>query len=124
MAGTVVITEETAGYLKKVKFVWTSGSGGDAGKADGQTVNAYTGEIIRLITKPDATDVPTNLYDIVIDDEDVFDTLMAAGVDRSSTATQQVLASSLGCCKGDKLYLHVTNAGEAKKGICIIYIRG
>jgi hypothetical protein len=123
MAGSVTITEETAGYLKKVKFDWTSGTGADAGKADGQTTKAYTGEIIRLITKPDGVAVPTNLYDIVIEDEDTFDTLMGAGADRSSTATEQKLASVLGCCKGDKLYLHVTNAGDTKKGICIIYIR-
>jgi len=122
--GTVTITEETFNTVKKVKFEWTSvNGGGDAGKASKTTSNAYTGEIIRLVTIPDAVDVPTDNYDIVINDEDSTDVLMGAGANRDTANTEQVLASSLGCVANDKLSLSVENAGNAKQGTTIIYIR-
>lgn len=119
MAGTVVITEETFGTVKKVKFEWTSDA---AGAANATTANVFSGEILRLVTIPDAVAAPTTLYDIVVND-DTADVLMGAGANRSATATEQVLASSLGIVANDVLTLAVTNAGAAKKGIVILYIR-
>lgn len=130
--GTVVITEEypsnygdQSSMIKKIAFAWTSeDGGGNAGKASKATTKYYAGEIIRLVTVPSgAPDVPTNLYDVAINDEDGNDVLMGAGADRSDTATQQVLASSLGCVANDKLSLSVSNAGNAKKGTVYLYIR-
>ena len=120
MAGTVTITEETIGTVKKIKFAWTSDA---AGAADGTTTKAYTGEAIRLVTVPSGTAAPTDLYDVVVNDEDNTDVLMGAGANRSNTSTQQVLASSLGCVANDRLALAVTNAGNAKSGTVYLYIR-
>ncbi len=121
MAGTVTITEETFGTVKKVKFAWTSDA---AGAADGTTAKVYSGEILRLITVPGAGGVaPTDLYDVAVNDEDAMDILMGAGANRSNVNTQQVLASSLGCVANDKLTLAVTNAGAAKNGTVYLYIR-
>jgi len=119
MAGTVVTTEETFGTIKKIKFAWTSSAGG---AADATTVAGFSGAIERLVTVPDGTDVPTDNYDVVVNDEDGNDVLMAAGQNRSSTVTQQVLASSLGVVANDKLTLGVTNAGNAKKGTVYLYL--
>lgn len=121
MAGTVTITEETIGSVKKVKFEWTSSA---AGAADGTTTKTYNGEIIRLVTVPGTVAAqPTDLYDVAVNDEDTTDILMGAGVNRSNVNTEQVLASSLGCVANDKLALAVTNAGNAKSGTVYLYIR-
>lgn len=121
MAGTITITEETYSTVKKIKFEWTSDA---AGAADGATIKAYSGEVIRLVTIPGGgANQPTDLYDAVMNDEDNTDVFMGAGANRSNASTQQVLASSLGCVANDKLSLSVTNAGNSKSGTVYLYIR-
>jgi len=58
VAGTVTITEEVYGTIKKIKFAWTSGTGDYGGEASGTTTNAYSGKILGLATDPDATAAP------------------------------------------------------------------
>jgi len=118
--GTVTVTEETNGHIKKIAFVWTSDADGKATKT---TLNSYSGEIIRLVTVPDETDAPDDNYDVVINDEDSTDILMGAGANRDTANTEQVLASSLGCVANDQLSLSITNAGNKKKGTVYLYIR-
>ena len=121
--GTVVLTEETFGTMKKITCAWTSENGGDnAGKAQKTTTYAYSGEVMRLVTDPGAT-APTDDYDVYVYDEDNTDILMAAGKDRDTANTEQVLASSLGCVANDKLTFSVENAGNAKQGTIYLYIR-
>ena len=121
MAGTVTTTEETHGTVRKITFAWTSSAGG---AADATTTYAYSGEVIRLVTVPGtAGNQPTNLYDVVVNDVDGNDVLMGAGANRSNAATEQVLASSLGCVANDKLTLGVTNAGDTKQGTVYLYVR-
>lgn len=122
-AGTVTITEETYGTIKKIKFDWTSGTDAEAGTASGQTTNVYSGKILGLATVPDGTAVPTASYDITVTDEDGMDVLMGGGADRSDTATEYVLSTSLGAVANDKLTINVAAAGSAKKGIAYLYIR-
>lgn len=123
--GTVVITEETFSYVKKIAFGWTSvDGGGNAGKAVKTTEESYSGQIVRLVTVPTgAPNVPSDNYDVAILDEDGVDVLMGAGVDRDETNTEQVLAASLGYVANDRLTLSVSNAGNAKKGTAYLYIR-
>lgn len=119
--GTVSISEERFGSLQKVMFEWTSTAGGAAGDT---TVNPYNGEVIRLVTIPDGTDTPTDLYDVEVTDEDGVDVLNGSGADQSNSETQQTAATlSLGVVANDKLTLSVTNAGNAKSGKVILYIR-
>ena len=70
-----------------------------------------------------AGDQPTNLYDVVLNDEDGTDVLMGAGADRSNATTQQVLATSLGIVANDKLTLSVSGGGDTKKGEVYLYLR-
>lgn len=122
--GTVVITEEIFGPVKKISFAWTAGTGVDEGLATKTTEKAYSGEIIRLVTVPGSDgDAPTDNYDVVINDEDTTDVLMGAGADRDTANTEQILASFLGCVANDKLSLSITNAGDTKKGTVYLYIR-
>ena len=121
-AGTVTITEETYGTIKKIKFSWTSGDGAEDGTASGQTTYAYSGKILGLATDP-GSPAPTALYDITVTDEDGMDVLMGGGADRSATATEYVLSSSLGAVANDKLTINVSAAGTNTKGIAYLYIR-
>lgn len=52
MAGTVTITEETFGTVKKIRFEWTSDA---TGAADATTDHVYSGEVLRLVTIPGAS---------------------------------------------------------------------
>ncbi len=120
MAGTVTITEETTYSVRKIKFAWES----DTGNADGTTIAAFTGVLVRLATVPSGGGTqPDDNYDVVINDEDGLDVLMGAGANRDETNAEQVLGSSLGAVTSDKLTLAITNAGDAKKGTVYLYIR-
>lgn len=92
-------------------------------RGDLQTTYAYNGVIQRLVTDPDGSAAPTDDYDITITDEDGYDVLMGAGANRDTATTEQVLATSLGCVANDKLTLNVANAGSAKAGVVVLYIR-
>jgi len=110
-AQVVVITEGyVAEYLpvKKIKWSWTTDS-------------ANGGIIYRLITNPGAT-APTDDYDVTILDDDGYDVLMGAGADRDTANTEQVLASSLGCCVDSQLRLNIGTAGNSKVGEVILYV--
>ena len=96
---------------------------GEDGTASGQTTKVYNGAIMRLVTVPSGTAAPTADYDIVVNDQDSTDVLMGAGIDRHTSNTEQVLASSLGVVAYDKLTLSVTNAGTSKEGTVYLYIR-
>jgi hypothetical protein len=119
-AGTVTVTEETFGTVKKITFAWTSTAGG---AADAPTVATFSGKIEALVTIPDAVDAPTTLYDVTVTDADGVDVLAGAGANRSATATELVLASLLGIVANDLLTVNITNAGAAKKGRVIVYSR-
>jgi hypothetical protein len=124
MAGTVTVSEEVHETIKKIIWAWTSDANGDAGTAsEGITTNAFSGEILRLVTVPSAVAAPTASYDVYVYDEDTTDVLMGAGVDRHTSNTEQVLASSLGVVANDKLDLVVDNAGDAKSGTVYLYLR-
>ena len=120
--GAITLTEQVTGTVKKVTFAWTSDA---AGIVSGIPTTAFfSGAIDRLVTVPSGGGTaPTALYDIVINDDDGTDVLMGSGANRSATATEQVLASSLGYMANSKLTLGITNAGASKQGTIYLYIR-
>jgi hypothetical protein len=119
--GTVTITEETFGSLKKIAWAWTSDA---AGVVSGTlTTGAYNGVLERLVTVPSGAAAPTDNYDVTVLDEDGTDVLMGAGADRDTANTEQVLASSLGAVANDRLELRVANAGNSKGGTVYLYLR-
>jgi hypothetical protein len=121
MAGTLTPSEEIFGTVKKITLAWTSSTAGTvSGTA---TTNAYSGAISRLVTVPSTSAAPDLNYDIVLNDLDGTDVLMGAGANRSNTATEQVLASSLGFVANDTLELQVSSAGNTKQGTAYVYIR-
>ena len=122
MAGTVTLTEEVFGSVKKITFAWVSDA---AGAADKASAEVYSGEILRAVQIPDGGGTqPTNLYDVVVEDDDAADVLLGLGADLGNTAnTDKVAKDGLGAVANAVLTLKVTNAGNAKGGKTILYIR-
>lgn len=122
MAGTVTTTEERIGRIHKIKFAWTSSAGG---AADAVTTYTYTGEILRAVQIPGtAGNQPTDQYDVLVNDSDSADALVGLGADLSNAAnTSKTHKDGLGAVANTKLTLAVTNAGAAKSGQTIIYVK-
>ncbi|KKM07693.1 hypothetical protein LCGC14_1731380 [marine sediment metagenome] len=122
MAGTVTLTEEVFGSIKKLTFAWVSSAGGLADKA---SAKVYNGEILRAVQIPDGGGTqPTNLYDVTVEDDDGADVLLGLGADLVNTAnTDKVAKDGLGVVANAVLTCKVTNAGNAKGGKTVLYIR-
>lgn len=130
----VTITELPSQYgsyekLRKITWEWTATDLGvvtdstTAGLVN-KTTQKYTGEIIRLVTIPGtSTDAPADNYDVTIEDSDGADVLVGAGADRDTANMEQKLASVLGCVYDSQLSLKIANAGDAKKGTVILYVK-
>lgn len=119
MAGTVTTSETVHTSVKKIVWTWTSAAGG---AADATTSNAYDGKLIGLTTDPGAT-APTDNYDVAVTDSEGHDVLLGAGANRDTANTEHVAEANLGAVAGSKLTLAVTNAGDAKEGVVVLYLR-
>jgi hypothetical protein len=120
-AGTVTVTEKRTGTVKKITWVWVCDA---SGNADKQTVAPFDGKLIAFETIPaGGGSAPTDLYDITVVDDDGFDVLAGGGQNRATGSTQIVAETSLGAVGNEKLYLHVINAGNAKGGTVILWLR-
>lgn len=122
MAGTVVTTEERLGIIHKIKFAWTSSAGG---AADATTTGYYTGLLERVVQIPASGGTqPTDQYDVVVTDSDSADVLGALGANLTNAAqTIKAAKDGLGAVANSQLTLAVTNAGSAKVGTTILYLR-
>lgn len=121
-AGTATLTEVKHTSAKKIVWAWTSGTGAEGGTVTKETVFAYDGKIVGLTTDPGST-APTDNYDVTITDADGHDVLLGAGTDRDTANTEHVAEASLGAVAGSKLTLNITNAGDAKIGVVILWVR-
>uniref|UniRef100_A0A6M3XKN4 Uncharacterized protein n=1 Tax=viral metagenome TaxID=1070528 RepID=A0A6M3XKN4_9ZZZZ len=121
MAGTVTITYSTPGaHIKWAKWAWTSDASGDVSGTDTKSLD---GKALSWVTNPDGTDVPTTLYDIVVNDADGADVAAAGLANRSATAGEKVNADPPQAFNG-ALSLVVAAAGNAKKGTLTMYYEG
>ena len=121
-AGTVTITEERLGNIRKITFAWTAGTAGESGTASGSTTYPYTGNVLKVVTVPGTAGTqPSDDYDITITDEDAVDVANGQLLNRDDTLTEWVV-SSLGAVVGDRLTINVTNAGSGKTGVCVAYV--
>ena len=120
MAGTVTKTEKISGSVKKLIFAWTSSAGG---AADATSVAAFDGKVIGFTTIPDGGAAPDDNYDVVVTDVDGHDVLVGAGANRDTSNTEHVDGANLAAVAGSLLTLAVTNAGNAKSGTVIVWVR-
>lgn len=121
-AGTLTLAETTHGSVKKIVATWTSGTGAEGGTASATTSSAFDGKLIGLTTDPGST-APTDNYDLTVTDSGSHDVLLGAGADRDTANTEHVAEASLGAVAGSKLTFSITNAGDAKEGVAILWIR-
>ncbi len=120
--GTVIVTEELLGNIKKITFAWTAGTGGEAGTATQQTTYPYTGNILKIVTVPGTgLTQPADDYDITLTDEDGIDVANGQALNRDELNTEWV-AAALGAVVGDKLTFNLSGAGAGKTGTCIVYV--
>lgn len=120
MAGTVTVEETTFSPIKKIKWSWTSTAGG---AADLITTKSYYGRVMALVTDPSGAAAPTDDYDITITDSETYDVMQGAGANRDTANTETAVPTATSVAHG-KLTLNVTNAGNAKSGVAILYIEG
>lgn len=122
MAGMVVTTTE-ARARSVWKIVWSWLSDDADGTATGPTAALIDGDILGLTTIPDGSAAPTDNYDITVTDADGHDVLLGAGANRDTANTENVARASLAAAAASILTLNVSNAGNAKEGKVILYLR-
>lgn len=122
MAGTTILTEVTHTSVKCIAFDWLSSA---AGAADQATANVYDGVLERVEFIPDGGGTqPTDQYDVTLTDANSVDVLAGLGANLSNAAAvTKTHANGLTAVAGSKLTLNVTNAGNAKGGVVIVYLR-
>jgi hypothetical protein len=126
------------GNIRRINIAWTAD---DATGAVTATTEKISGQLLKVITDPDAN-APTNLYDIVITDDEALDVLSGLGgtggtapsLANRATATTEVVHlwaedSVTNPMPGTQPYVcstlavAVTNAGNSNQGQIIIYYR-
>lgn len=127
MAGTLTVTRDPrrapneGKKVERISIAWTSDA---SGNADVSITNLY-GFLIKAVTDPGAT-APTDNYDITLVDENSIDAAESALLNRDTANTETVYPVASGAqtpvflC-GTHTFT-VANAGNAKDGVCVLYI--
>ena len=120
MAGTVTVTYKRHESIKAAFITWLSSAGG---AADGEF--NMDGHILRIVTNPDGTDVPSALWDCLLNDVDGFDLAQTLLLNRSDTLTENVvpLINTQLVAYAGLVTVAITNAGNAKRGTITVYWR-
>jgi len=131
MAGTLSLSYSETRTVKKVTFDWLSDA---SGNVSGTHTKHLSGEILRVVFIPDSGGTqPTDLYDVTLEDDSGMDVLAGQGANLSNASTTNVTpgvpfkdgatTSVSKMVVDDLLELKVSNAGNAKGGQVILYIR-
>jgi hypothetical protein len=134
MAGSITVSYEklnhgpTSDVGTRIIISWTSSAGG---AVSGNTKILIRGLLVRAITVPDGTDVPTANYDVTLPhpSNSTIDLAQALLTNRSETSAQAVEFGGVAALtNGSPIYINgaidftVANAGNAKKGVCILEV--
>lgn len=116
--------------IVKHTFDWVSDGSGNATLASSLVVS---GQIHRVVFVPSASAAPTTLYDVTLTDADSVDVLAGQGADLSEAVasslcpgtplTDGTTTSVLPTVVDSVLTLNVSNAGAAKAGKVVVYVR-
>ena len=132
MAQSVTITTRYRAAdsdVVRLTIAWTSAADGTVTQA---LDKKYSGILERVVFNPGAT-APTASYDVTITDDQGYDVLAAQGADLSATVTTSVkpgipfkdgtTTSIAPIVIDDTLTINITNAGDSKNGVIVLYIR-
>lgn len=128
-AGTATLTaSDVGGDVTQYSIAWVSDA---AGAVSGNTLSIKRGVVVAVKFKPDGGGTaPSDLYDVTFEDSDNVDLLMGGGANLSNTLTTRkkpALNTSdelffEGCAATCELV--VANAGNAKGGTVVLWVRG
>jgi hypothetical protein len=125
--GTVVVTTRPLADIRAVKYtlVWTSDASGDVSGNTAALAVIALGDLYQIQFIPNAGGTaPTTLYDVVLNDAAGVDFLAGAGANLSATVSTVVRPASPLLHDGTgTLNLVVSNAGAAKGGTVILWLR-
>lgn len=127
--GTVVVTTlEIGGGVTKYTVDWTSDA---SGAVSSNAFNVKRGELLQVKFVPDGGGTqPTDLYDVTLVDSNSVDVLAGGGANLSNAAST-IKVPSFGATTLYRYYhdgtstldLVVANAGNAKGGLLILWVR-
>jgi hypothetical protein len=124
LVGTVVRSTTSPSPLKVVRYTltWTSSAGGAV------SANPFTvthGNLLQVKIKPAAGgSAPTTLYDVTLVDEDSLDYLSGRGTDMSATLPLMLQWDPpVMWHTSQQMDLVVANAGAAKSGTVVLWVR-
>lgn len=116
--------------VNRIVLTWTSDA---SGNVSGIPSTAISGTICKVQFIPSATAAPTTLYNVTLLDAAGIDVLAGQGANLSATVaseivpgvafTDSVTTSVVPCVVSESLSLVVANAGNAKSGQVILYVR-
>lgn len=126
-AGTVTATSTTVAGVTQYTLAWVSDA---SGNVNGTTMAIRAGVIAAVKFVPDGGGTqPTDLYDVTFQDANDIDLLMGGGANLSNAAatrkkpalntSDEVWFEGCSACE-----LNITNAGNAKGGTVILWVRG
>jgi hypothetical protein len=129
-AGSVTVTQNLINPVRYV-LAWTSDASGNVSGIPAPTMN---GTICKVEFVPGSGgNAPTDQYDVTLTDIAGVDVLGGQGANLSNAAASAVVPgvpfkdgttiSTAPCVISDPLTLNVTNAGNAKSGQVILYVR-
>jgi hypothetical protein len=128
MAGTATVTtSEVGGSVTQYSIAWVSDA---SGNVNGNTIPVKRGVIVGVKFVPDAGGTqPSDLYDVTFQDANDIDLLMGGGANLSNAAatrkkpalntSDEVFFEGSASCE-----LNITNAGNAKGGTMVLWVRG
>jgi hypothetical protein len=120
MADAIIsVAESGFGQVQKIKWTWTSAA---AGTASLVTSRGYYGRVLALVTDPGAT-APAADYDITVTDAEGYDVMQGTGANRHTTNTETAVPTTDSPAFGP-LTINISNAGDAKVGVAVLYVLG
>lgn len=135
-AGSVTMTDQNlvdkAQFpCRKILLAWTSDA---SGNVSGTLTPVISGTLARVVFIPGSGGTqPSSLYDVTLLDESGVDVLGGQGANLSNSTVAQVApgcplkdgttVSTTAPQMDDRLELQVANAGNAKTGTVVLYVR-
>lgn len=129
MAGTLTLSYSETRSPFTVTFTWVSDASGDV--SGNAVTKDLLGILLRAVHIPDSGGTqPTDAYDVLINDEHGIDVLQGTGADISNAAASDFFpaltdgsTNSGPTAVNGTLDLVVSNAGNAKGGSVVLYLR-
>ena len=128
-AAALVVSQKKYGTRTRTRLEWTAATNGaNTMTASAPTSGSFeplTGWVVEVETYPTSGGTaPTDLYDLIVDNENTTDILAGAGANSSSTVGESIVATNgpgIIFLETSDLTMAVTNAGNGGDGTVDVY---